>query len=114
MTSTLYDIDVPGYKTATKNRLRLFDLDSVDSSIIQDGIDFDKTDIAHNLTLFLYPDDSDKQGELLRIFQQYFMVSNGAQLIIDEAIEKGATCMTLLTTQLSKSTILTHQWLFLN
>ncbi|MDU7074616.1 MAG: glycogen/starch/alpha-glucan family phosphorylase, partial [Streptococcus peroris] len=90
LTSTLYDIDVPGYKTATKNRLRLFDLDSVDSSIIHDGIQFDKTDIARNLTLFLYPDDSDRQGELLRIFQQYFMVSNGAQLIIDEAIEKGS------------------------
>ena len=90
LTSTLYDIDVPGYKTATKNRLRLFDLDSVDASIIEDGIDFDKTDIARNLTLFLYPDDSNKQGELLRIFQQYFMVSNGAQLIIDEAIEKGS------------------------
>ena len=90
LTSTLYDIDVPGYKTATKNRLRLFDLDSVDAGIITDGIDFDKTDIARNLTLFLYPDDSDKQGELLRIFQQYFMVSNGAQLIIDEAIEKGS------------------------
>ena len=90
LTSTLYDIDVPGYKTATKNRLRLFDLDSVDSSIIKDGINFDKTDIARNLTLFLYPDDSDRQGELLRIFQQYFMVSNGAQLIIDEAIEKGS------------------------
>ena len=90
LTSTLYDIDVPGYKMATKNRLRLFDLDSVDASIIEDGIDFDKTDIARNLTLFLYPDDSNKQGELLRIFQQYFMVSNGAQLIIDEAIEKGS------------------------
>lgn len=90
LTSTLYDIDVPGYKTATKNRLRLFDLDSVDASIIEDGIDFDKTDIARNLTLFLYPDDSNKQGELLRIFQQYFMVSNSAQLIIDEAIEKGS------------------------
>ncbi|WP_270523645.1 glycogen/starch/alpha-glucan family phosphorylase [Streptococcus anginosus] len=90
LTSTLYDIDVPGYKTANKNRLRLFDLDSVDASIIEDGIDFDKTDIARNLTLFLYPDDSNKQGELLRIFQQYFMVSNGAQLIIDEAIEKGS------------------------
>ncbi len=68
LTSTLYDIDVPGYKTETKNRLRLFDLDSVDGSIIRDGIDFDKTDILKNLTLFLYPDDSDRQGELLRIF----------------------------------------------
>lgn len=90
LTSTLYDIDVPGYKTATKNRLRLFDLDSVDASIIHDGIHFDKTDIARNLTLFLYPDDSDRQGELLRILQQYFMVSNAAQLIIDEALEKGS------------------------
>lgn len=90
LTSTLYDIDVPGYKTATKNRLRLFDLDSVDSSLIEDGISFDKTDILKNLTLFLYPDDSDRQGELLRIFQQYFMVSNAAQLLIDEALEKGS------------------------
>ncbi len=90
LTSTLYDIDVPGYKTATKNRLRLFDLDSVDSSLIGDGISFDKTDILKNLTLFLYPDDSDRQGELLRIFQQYFMVSNAAQLLMDEAIEKGS------------------------
>ncbi|GGE23316.1 glycogen/starch/alpha-glucan phosphorylase [Streptococcus himalayensis] len=90
LTSTLYDIDVPGYKTEKKNRLRLFDLDSVDAGIIHDGIDFDKTDIAHNLTLFLYPDDSDRQGELLRIFQQYFMVSNGAQLILEEALEKGS------------------------
>ena len=89
LTSTLYDIDVPGYKTETKNRLRLFDLDSVDADIITDGIDFDKTDIARNLTLFLYPDDSDKQGELLRIFQQYFMVSNAAQFILDEATKKG-------------------------
>ena len=90
LTSTLYDIDVPGYKIDTKNRLRLFDLDSVDSSIIEDGINFDKTDIARNLTLFLYPDDSNRQGELLRIFQQYFMVSNAAQLLIDEAIERGS------------------------
>ena len=65
-------------------------MDSVDGSIIRDGIDFDKTDILKNLTLFLYPDDSDRQGELLRIFQQYFMVSNAAQLILDEAIEKGS------------------------
>ena len=88
--STLYDIDVLGYKQTKRNRLRLFDLDSVTSDIIEDGISFDKHDIEKNLTLFLYPDDSDKQGELLRIFQQYFMVSNGAQLIIDEAIEKGS------------------------
>lgn len=90
LTSTLYDIDVPGYKTEKKNRLRLFDLDSVDAGLIKKGIDFDKTDIARNLTLFLYPDDSDRQGELLRIFQQYFMVSNAAQLILDEALEKGS------------------------
>lgn len=88
--SKLYDIDVPGYKTTYKNRLRLFDLDSVDGSIVGPGIEFDKTDIAKNLTLFLYPDDSDRQGELLRIFQQYFMVSNGAQLILDEAVAKGS------------------------
>lgn len=90
LTSSLYDIDVPGYKRETKNRLRLFDLDSVDDNIIYDGIQFDKTDIIRNLTLFLYPDDSDRQGELLRIFQQYFMVSNAAQLIIDEALAKGS------------------------
>lgn len=90
LTSKLYDIDVPGYKTATKNRLRLFDLGSVDDNIIYDGIEFDKQDIFRNLTLFLYPDDSNREGELLRIFQQYFMVSNAAQLLIDEAIAKGS------------------------
>ncbi len=90
LTSKLYDIDVPGYKTATKNRLRLFDLGSVDDNIIYDGIQFDKQDIFRNLTLFLYPDDSNREGELLRIFQQYFMVSNAAQLLIDEAIAKGS------------------------
>ncbi|WP_025730337.1 glycogen/starch/alpha-glucan family phosphorylase [Atopobacter phocae] len=89
--STLYDIDVLGYEQTTRNRLRLFDLDSVSEGIISSGIDFDKTNIKENLTLFLYPDDSDRNGELLRIYQQYFMVSNGAQLIIDEALEKGAT-----------------------
>lgn len=88
--SMLYDVDVPGYKTAHKNRLRLFDLASVDGSIIHDGIQFDKDDIFKNLTLFLYPDDSDRQGELLRIYQQYFMVSNAAQLILDEAVAKGS------------------------
>ena len=88
--SMLYDIDVPGYKTAHKNRLRLFDLASVDGSIVHDGIQFDKGDIFKNLTLFLYPDDSDRQGELLRIYQQYFMVSNAAQLILDEAVAKGS------------------------
>lgn len=88
--STLYEIDVVGYKQETKNRLRLFDLDSVTPDIIEDGITFDKTNIEENLTLFLYPDDSDRNGLLLRIYQQYFMVSNGAQLIIDEAKDKGS------------------------
>lgn len=90
LTSSLYDIDVLGYEQKTKNRLRLFDLDSVSSEIITDGITFDKGDIFKNLTLFLYPDDSDHAGELLRIYQQYFMVSNGAQLILDEAVAKGS------------------------
>ena len=75
---------------------------------------FDKTDIARNLTLFLYPDDSDRQGELLRIFQQYFMVSMVRNWSLTKQSKKEATCMTLLTTQLYKSTILTHQWWFLN
>ena len=89
--STLYDIDVPGYHQKTKNRLRLFDLDSVDEAIIKgQSINFDKQNIKENLTLFLYPDDSDEAGELLRIYQQYFMVSNAAQLIIDEAVAKGS------------------------
>ncbi|MBA5728238.1 glycogen/starch/alpha-glucan phosphorylase [Aerococcaceae bacterium INB8] len=89
--STLYDIDVLGYNSDTRNRLRLFDLDSVTSDIIEEGtIHFDKTNIEENLTLFLYPDDSDREGELLRIFQQYFMVSNGAQLILDEAVARGS------------------------
>ena len=86
--STMYDIDVPGYQSGC-NKLHLFDLDSVDESIIGNGIQFDKQDIHKNLTLFLYPDDSDKQGELLRIYQQYFMVSNGAQFILKECEEKG-------------------------
>ncbi|MBF0776734.1 maltodextrin phosphorylase [Streptococcus azizii] len=90
LTSKLYDIDVPGYKTERKNRLRLFDLASVDDNIIDDGIDFDMDDIFRNLTLFLYPDDSTDQGKILRIFQQYFMVSNAAQLLIDEAVAKGS------------------------
>ena len=88
LTSVMYDIDVPGYENGC-NRLHLFDVDTVDESIIGDGIDFDKTDIRRNLTLFLYPDDSDEQGQLLRIYQQYFMVSNAAQLILKEAEEKG-------------------------
>ena len=88
LTSTMYDIDVPGYQKGC-NRLHLFDLDTVDESLIGDGISFDKTDIQKNLTLFLYPDDSDEAGQLLRIYQQYFMVSNGAQLILKEAEEQG-------------------------
>ena len=86
--STMYDIDVPGYNRSECNKLHLFDLDTVDESIIGDGISFDKQDIHKNLTLFLYPDDSDEAGHLLRIYQQYFMVSNGAQLIIKEAQDK--------------------------
>lgn len=88
--SRLDRIDVLGYKRDTKNYLNLFDIEDVDYGLIKDGISFDKAEIAKNLTLFLYPDDSDKNGELLRIYQQYFMVSNAAQLIIDEAIERGS------------------------
>ena len=91
VTSKLVNIDVPGYGQLTKNRLRLFDLASVDDGLVPgSSIDFDKTEIAKNLTLFLYPDDSDEQGRLLRIYQEYFMVSNAAQLLIDEAIERGS------------------------
>lgn len=88
--SRLDRIDVLGYKRDTKNYLNLFDIDGLDYGLIHDGISFDKTEIRQNLTLFLYPDDSDKNGELLRIYQQYFMVSNAAQLLIDEAIERGS------------------------
>lgn len=85
----MYDIDVTGYENRT-NKLHLFDVDTVDESIVKDGIAFDKTDIAKNLTLFLYPDDSDEEGRKLRIYQQYFMVSSGAQLILDESIKRGS------------------------
>lgn len=88
LNSTLYDIDVPGYGSGV-NKLHLFDIDTLDESIVGDGISFDKSQISKNLTLFLYPDDSDKAGELLRIYQQYFMVSNGAQLILKEMDENG-------------------------
>ncbi len=84
----MYDIEVTGYNNRT-NKLHLFDLDSVDETIVEDGIDFNKEDIQKNLTLFLYPDDSDEQGRLLRIYQQYFMVSAGAQFILDECTAKG-------------------------
>ena len=83
VTSRLYDIDVVGYDNGV-NKLRLFDIETVDESIVKEGIDFDKEDIEKNLTLFLYPDDSDEAGNLLRIYQQYFMVSNAAQLILKE------------------------------
>lgn len=86
--SRLYDIDVIGYGQGM-NKLHLFDIETVDESIVKEGIDFDKTDIDKNLTLFLYPDDSDEAGQQLRIYQQYFMVCNGAQLIIKEMKENG-------------------------
>lgn len=87
VTSRLYDIDVIGYENGV-NKLRLFDIESVDESIVKEGISFDKEAIEKNLTLFLYPDDSDEAGNLLRIYQQYFMVSNAAQLILKEMREK--------------------------
>ena len=91
LNSSLYDIEVLGFQQDKRNRLRLFDLESVSSDIIEEGtITFDKTNIEENLTLFLYPDDSDRNGNLLRIYQQYFMVSNAAQLAIAEAIERGS------------------------
>lgn len=90
LTSKLDRIDILGYKKDTKNYLNLFDIKSVNPKLIKKGIEFDKTAIKENLTLFLYPDDSDKNGELLRIYQQYFMVSNAAQLLIDEAIARGS------------------------
>ena len=87
--SRLYDIDVVGYNNRT-TKLHLFDIKSVDESIVGDTIDFDKDDIKKNLTLFLYPDDSDDKGRLLRVYQQYFMVSNAARLILAEAEAKGS------------------------
>lgn len=89
VTSRLYDIDVVGYNNRT-TKLHLFDIESVDESIVGDTIDFDKEEIEKNLTLFLYPDDSDDKGRLLRVYQQYFMVSNAAHLILDEAVAKGS------------------------
>ncbi len=85
----LYEINVTGYDSVT-NKLKLFDVEGVNENIITSGIDFDKTAITQNLTLFLYPDDSDENGRLLRIYQQYFMVSAGAQLILEEAVERGS------------------------
>ena len=86
--SQLYDLDVLGYK-GNKNKLHLFDIASVDESMVHDGISFDKSNIVRNLTLFLYPDDSDEAGRKLRIYQQYFMVSNGAQMILEDIKSKG-------------------------
>ncbi len=87
--SRLYDINVTGYNSVT-NKLHLFDVETVDETIVNDGINFNKEDVEKNLTLFLYPDDSDEKGHLLRIYQQYFMVSNGARFILDECISKGS------------------------
>ncbi len=87
--SILYDINVTGYNNQT-NKLHLFDIETIDESIVKGGIDFDKDNIEKNLTLFLYPDDSDEEGRLLRIYQQYFMVSNGARYILDECMAKGS------------------------
>ncbi|WP_296897362.1 glycogen/starch/alpha-glucan phosphorylase [uncultured Megamonas sp.] len=86
--SKLYDIDVLGYQKGL-NKLHLFDIDTIDETIVNDGISFDQKDIRKNLTLFLYPDDSTKEGQMLRIYQQYFMVSNAAQLILMEEKAKG-------------------------
>lgn len=91
VTSRMYDLKVTGYENRTNN-LHLFDIESIDEGIVGATIDdFDKEDIKRNLTLFLYPDDSDDKGRLLRVYQQYFMVSSGARLIIDEALERGST-----------------------
>ena len=87
-TAVLYDLYVSGYESGV-NKLHLFDLETVDESLVGEGIDFDKTDVLHNLTLFLYPDDSDRAGRLLRVYQQYFMVSAAAQLILKELEDKG-------------------------
>ena len=87
--STMYTIDVAGYENKAI-RLNLFDIDLADESMVHDGIAFNKKDILHNLTLFLYPDDSDEDGRKLRIYQQYFMVSNAAQRILDEAAARGS------------------------
>ncbi|MBO4396283.1 MAG: glycogen/starch/alpha-glucan family phosphorylase [Eubacterium sp.] len=87
--AVMYDILITGYENRT-NRLHLFDMDSIDPSIIEKGIQFDKSNVRKNLTLFLYPDDSDDAGRLLRVYQQYFMVSAGAQLILAEARERGS------------------------
>ncbi len=90
VTARMYDLDVVGYNNRT-TKLHLFDIDTVDEGMVHDGISFEKWDVCRNLTLFLYPDDSDEQGRMLRVYQQYFMVSAVAQLIVDEALQKGST-----------------------
>lgn len=89
MKSVLYDMDVIGYNNRV-NKLHLFDVEEVDEGIVTEGIEFDKSDVKRNLTLFLYPDDSTEEGRLLRVYQQYFMVSCGAQLILKEAKDRGS------------------------
>jgi starch phosphorylase len=89
VTSTMYEMDVTGYESKS-GRLRLFDADTVDERMIHNKIHFNKKEIAKNLTLFLYPDDSDEDGRLLRVYQEYFMVSNAAQLILSECCQRGS------------------------
>ncbi len=86
--SRMYDLDVTGFENRT-NKLHLFDIETIDEGLVGDGINFNKCDIMKNLTLFLYPDDSDDAGRLLRVYQQYFMVSNAARLILAECEAKG-------------------------
>lgn len=92
--SRMYDMEVAGYRQG-RNKLHLFDLESVEESLVQEGISFDKEDIRHNLTLFLYPDDGNEAGRLLRIYQQYFMVSNAARLVLDEVRQRGGSLLEL-------------------
>ena len=98
--------------TTVQQSFTYFDIESVDESIVGDTIDFDKDDIKKNLTLFLYPDDSDDKGRLLRVYQQYFMVSNAARLILQRQRQRALIYMTLLIMQQFRSTIHIHQWLF--
>lgn len=113
VTSVLYDIDVVGYENGL-NKLHLFDIETVDESLVKKGITFDKEAIEKNLTLFLYPDDSDEAGNLLRIYQEYFMVCNGAQLILKEVKEKAMICILCLNMWQSRSTIPILLWLSLS
>ena len=90
LTSRMYDVQVTGYHSRT-NTLHLFDVETIQEDLVKEGISFDKTDIRENLTLFLYPDDSDRAGRILRIYQQYFMCANAARLILDEAVSRGSS-----------------------